>query len=385
MQRRPATDSRAEFNVTLNGYRGLCAMFVLVFHLGSAGVIAWPFRQTQDAGIGALIKEGIYHLWASLSYGVDMFFMISGFVILGSLLRHERVGRFIQDRCIRIFTVWVPALCAVTLICVAFRMKVFADTTLAEGIWIFVANLFLLPPLAPLPLIHIGSWSLTYEWVFYLTAAAGALAYRRAPGALWTTAVWAIPATLFIFLFPRAIFFLTGVLVFNYRDRFAAHARWCKWPLISLLVFLISWRSIGIADDDHATNTLTAFVADGRWLPALIAFVASLHLFACVCLNSSKQMAFLNGRTFQFLGTISYSLYLWHVLVMAVTKRVAINFITPRFGEDVAFGVFAVSSVALAIPLSWLSWKLFEVMLARKARHALRREPVVATAVSQAQ
>jgi peptidoglycan/LPS O-acetylase OafA/YrhL len=311
-----------------------------------------------------------------------MFFMISGFVILGSLLRHDRVGRFIQDRCIRIFSAWIPALLAVTVICVALRMEVFADTTLAEGLWIFVANLFLLPPLLPLPLIHIGSWSLTYEWVFYLTAAAGALAYRRAPGAPWATAAWAVPATLFIFMFPRAIFFVTGVLIFKYRDRIAAHARWCKFPVLSLLVFLIAWRLIGIDDDDHASNTLTAYFADGRWLPAAVAFLASLHMFACVCLNSSKQVAFLNGRTFQFLGAISYSLYLWHVLVMAVTKRIAINYVTPQFGESVAFGVFAVLSLALAIPLSWLSWKVFEVMLARKVRHALRREPTVASAVS---
>src|SRR5690349_14964115 len=151
-------DTRADFNFTLNGYRGLCAMFVFVFHLGSAGVIAWPG--------GTPFADAAYNLWASLSYGVDMFFMISGFVILGSLLRHDRVGLFIQDRVIRIFTAWVPAILAVTAICVALRMKVFADVSLTEGIWIFIANLLLLPPLVPVPLIHIGSWSLTYEWVF---------------------------------------------------------------------------------------------------------------------------------------------------------------------------------------------------------------------------
>jgi peptidoglycan/LPS O-acetylase OafA/YrhL len=374
MLSRTPRDTRTEFNVTLNGYRGLCAMFVFVFHLGSAGVIAWPG--------GTPAADAAYHLWASLSYGVDMFFMISGFVILGSLLRHESVDQFVVDRVIRIFTAWIPALLAVTAICVAFKMKVFADVGFAEGLWIFVANFFLLPPLAPVPLIHIGSWSLTYEWVFYLTAAAGALTYRRWPKSVWVTAVWAVPAALFICMYPRAMFFVTGVLVFKYRDWFASRARWFKWPVASLLVFLIAWRMIGVADDEHATDTLTAFLVDGRWLPAAIAFIASLHLFACVCLNSSRQVAFLNGRTFQFLGTISYSLYLWHVLVMAVTKRLAVNYVTPAYGEATAFAVFAMLSLAVAIPLSWLSWKLFEVMLARRMRHALRPQPVVASAVS---
>ncbi len=374
MQGHLSRDARTDFNFTLNGYRGLCAMFVLVFHLGSAGVIAWPG--------GTPLADATHHLWASLSFGVDMFFMISGFVILGSLLRHENVGRFIVDRILRIFTAWIPALLAVTVICVAFRMKVFADVSFVEGAWIFIANLLLLPPLAPLPLIHIGSWSLTYEWVFYLTAALGALAYRRAPGSVWVTAVWAIPAALFICMYPRAMFFVTGVLVFKYRDAFAAHARWLKWPLVSLLVFLISWRSIGSGEHEHATDTLTAFLVDGRWVAAALAFLASLHMFASVCLNSSRQVAFLNGPTFQFLGTISYSLYLWHVLVMAVTKRLAVTYVTPEYGEATAFVVFTVLSLAIAIPLAWLSWKLFEVMLARRARQWLRPRPVVASPVS---
>ena len=206
-------DKRTDFNLSLNGYRGLCAMCVFVFHLGSAGVVQWPG--------GTPMQDAAYHFWASLSYGVDMFFMISGFVILGSLLRHESVSGFLRDRAVRIFTAWVPALIAVTVVCIAFRMKVFADATPLEAGYIFIANLFLLPPLAPLPMIHFGSWSLTYEWVFYLTAASGAFAYRRWPNSPWSNAAWAVPAALFVSMFPRALYFVTGVLVLQYRDWFA--------------------------------------------------------------------------------------------------------------------------------------------------------------------
>ena len=139
---------------------------------------------------------------------------------------------------------------------------------------------------------------------------------------------------------------------------------------------------MGIGNDDHASDTLSAIILDGRWVAAVLAFVASVHMFASVCLNSSKQIGFLNGRTFQFLGTISYSLYLWHVLVIAVTKRIAIQYFTPVYGEGWSFVLFALVSLAIAIPLSWLSWKLFESMLARRLRNALRRPRVVATAVS---
>jgi peptidoglycan/LPS O-acetylase OafA/YrhL len=370
---RAANDTRTDFNVSLNGYRGLCAMLVFVFHLGSAGVLQWPFG-------GTAIKDAGYQFWASFSYGVDMFFMISGFVILGSLLRHDRVSGFLQDRVIRIFTAWIPALIAVTAVCIAFDMKAFANTTPLEAAWIFIANLFLLPPLLPLPLIHFGSWSLSYEWVFYLTAAAGAAAYRRWPHSPWRTAAWAVPAAIFICMFPRSLYFVTGVLVFKYRDWFAQHVRWLKFPVVSLIVFLVAWRATGVGKA-HLNDTLIDYLLDGRWIFAAIAFVASLHMFASVTLNSSRQFAFLNGPTFQLLGNISYSFYLWHALVMSVTKRVVNAFVTPEFGVTVGFVVFIVSSLAIAIPVSWASWQIFEVRLAKRLRHALKRRAVVAAPV----
>ena len=80
----PVQKTGQGFNVALNGYRGLCTVFVFVYHLGNAGVIPFPH--------GDVLRDGITYVWSALRYGVEMFFMISGFVILGSLLRHATVG-----------------------------------------------------------------------------------------------------------------------------------------------------------------------------------------------------------------------------------------------------------------------------------------------------
>lgn len=349
------------FNVPLNGYRGLCALAVFCYHLGSAGVVAWP------AGTDA--AEMATFLWSSLRYGVEMFFMISGYVILGSLLRHPTVGGFLKDRFVRIFSAWAPTLIAVTAVCIAFDMKMFTHATPLEAAGIFVANLFLLPPFAPVPMVHFGSWSLSYEWVFYLTAAAGVLLWRRPANPRWVTCAWIAAAVLFVLLFPRALFFLTGILVFRYQAWFAQHRAWLRMPGISLLVFLLAWRATQ-ADAAELTVTFFHWIADGRWLAAVIAFAASVHLFASICLAASRGFAFLEGRAFQFLGTVSYSFYLWHGLVMAFVKR-AVEIARPVFGDAATFTLFVLLSSIVSLAVSWLSWRWLETALGQAMRRTL--------------
>lgn len=368
-------NERPDFNVALNGYRGLCALLVFVFHVGSAGVSDWP--------ADSLAGNATSYVWSSLTYGVEMFFMISGFVILGSLLRHRTVSGFLKDRFVRIYSAWIPALIAVTVICVAFKMEAFEHTTPFESLTLFAGNLLLLPPIIPIRMIHQVSWSLSYEWVFYLTAAVSVILWRRNPRHPVLLGLWAALAALFICLFPRALFFVTGVLVFKYRDWFASHVKWLRFPLLSLLLFLIAWRATGVLKA-HLTSTMFDYIADGRWIWVVIAFAASLHMFASVCLSASRQTAFLQSATFQFLGRISYSFYLWHTLAMAAVKRIVIPEVVPEYGAAVGVIVFAVASLAIALPVSWLSWSVFEVRLAKLARKRLAPRPALGRAIRAA-
>jgi polysaccharide biosynthesis protein PslH len=366
MQRETVVNKKRDFNASLNGYRGFCALLVFGFHLGSAGVVSLPR--------GTLAEDAAANLWTSLAYGVEMFFMISGFVILGSLLRHATLKAFLKDRFIRIYSAWVPALAAVTAVCAILKMKMFIDASFQKGLGIFIGNLFLLPPLLPFPLVHQGSWSLSYEWVFYISAVVGAWLMRRTAPRRWAVGAWAIFSCLFVCLYPRSLFFLTGVTVFVCQSWFRRHERWLKQPLISLLVFLVAWRFTE-ADRPDSGGTLFIWVGSGQWPAVIVAFLASLHLFASITLSASRQFGFLKSRTFQFLGTISYSFYLWHALVMSATKRFANAYLVPRYGLDAGFLFFLASSLALGLLVAWISWALFEVRFAKVIRKSLAPNP----------
>jgi peptidoglycan/LPS O-acetylase OafA/YrhL len=359
MQSQSSSDKKSNFNVALNGYRGFCALSVFVFHMGNSGVVPWPS--------GTAVSDSAMFLWSSLKYGVEMFFMISGFVILGSLLRHSTLKGFLEDRFIRIYSAWVPAFLAVAAVCIALKMKMFTDVSFMKGLGIFAGNLLLLPPLLPLPLVHLASWSLTYEWVFYFSAATGALLLRRQSPQTWAVVAWAILSGLFICLYPRSLFFLTGVIVFVCQPWLKRRERWLKFPLLSLLVFLVAWHLTG-ADKAELNDTVFDWLKDGRWVAALVAFVASLHMFASITLNTSRQFAFLGSRALQFVGTISYSFYLWHSLVVSAMKRLAIAYVIPHYGVAIGFLVFFISSFAIGLLVSWGSWALFEVRIAKLFR-----------------
>jgi peptidoglycan/LPS O-acetylase OafA/YrhL len=146
---------------------------------------------------------------------------------------------------------------------------------------------------------------------------------------------------------------------------------------LSLVVFLIAWK-LTDANQAQLSDTLFDWAADGRWLAAAVAFIASLHMFACACLNARGEFGFLATRPFQFLGNISYSFYLWHALVMAAVKRVVNSHIVPAHGAGIGFVAFATGCLIVSVPLAWASWKVFEVALAKCLRSRLSSRAVPA-------
>ena len=360
--------STKSYNLPLNGYRGLCALAVFLFHVGSAGIL--PLTELGAWGTAL----------ASLRYGVELFFMISGFVIAGSLQRHADLGLFLRDRFIRIYAAWAPSVMLVGGLLWALQIKVFENVSPLRASAIFLLNLYLIPPFVPEPLqtpdglqpyVIPASWSLTYEWVFYLAAAAAVALHARKSG-VGRVLRWALAAltVAFVIAFPRALFFVPGLVVFRYRSWFERHASLLRWPVLSLITFLYAWLATG-ADKAELTETMLDWVRDGRILPAALALIAAVHMFASITLRATPQFAFLETRAFQFLGKISFSFYLWNATVIWVVKRVVSALIVPQLGATWGFACLLLGALMGALTLSWVSWALCEVKLARFLRQGM--------------
>lgn len=124
---------------SLQALRAIAALAVAVFHFGLMPATNLPF------GIGAS--------------GVDVFFVLSGFIIAHSSSRSAR--HFLARRLIRV----LPAFWAATVIAAMFTLQNM-DLAGASG-WL-VQSLFYLPEPSGRPPLIFVAWTLVYELAFYL-------------------------------------------------------------------------------------------------------------------------------------------------------------------------------------------------------------------------
>ena len=360
------------FNPSVNGLRGLCVTFVFLFHVAKSGLPPMP----ED---DAIWQWDIVYLVDSASYFVEVFFMISGYVIVMSLRRHATMRGFLFDRFARIFPLWIPVLVTICVLGPLLGWRALQHLDPLGWLRVLLANLMLLPPIVPVQAAHPASWSLSYEWVFYLIAAFSVALARasRVPRSVWLP-VSILATVLCVSNFPRAIFFLSGVAVAlgGFSPPLARRMPWLA--SFALLLFLLLWRSTNIDEAGAGGASLWELISGGDGPAVLGAFVAATYFFACVAMPDSPSLALLRSRALQRLGTISYSFYLCHPLAMFAVKRVVKATMPRAEGSWPATLVFAAASALLSLALAWFCWRWFEKGLgqwlhARKRAHELTR------------
>src|ERR1700704_539454 len=103
-------------------------------------------------------------------FGVELFFIISGFVILMTIERKKLVREFAASRVARLMPAFLAALALATVILIVWPMAppnhpmLLTTPTLKQ----FVANLPMAPSLFGEAGVDLPYWTLTYELVFYV-------------------------------------------------------------------------------------------------------------------------------------------------------------------------------------------------------------------------
>lgn len=335
------TDTKNDRLMALDGLRGLAAIAVVFFHYTT------NFQEKYGHSSAPSFSFGYGH------YGVELFFMISGFVIFLTLDRVGSTSNFAFARFSRLYPAyWVAVL--VTWGLVGALGLPGREVSFAAA----AVNLTMVHNVFGVPHVDRVYWTLQAELGFYLLAGFAYWAGLRGWAVFLLTALVGLNFAVVALGLPESVpglWRLYNILPLEYLHLF----------LLGVVVYELSRSHI-----PYHQAALVAFVAGaqaayGRELPhALIV----LGLAGVLWLASNRGNSILASRPLVLLGMISYPLYLLHANIgYALMLRLEHHGVSP--GVAIAF------AVAISIGLATLISHFIEYPAMRKLRAWWQQRP----------
>jgi peptidoglycan/LPS O-acetylase OafA/YrhL len=319
--------------------------------------------------------------------GVDVFFVISGFVITGLILRQLDAGEFsLSEFYVRRIKRLLPALILMLVVVLVLSFLLESplgpqQTTARTGVgaMLLVANMVILRTSGDYfdaaattnPLLHV--WSLSVEEQFYLGFSVLLLLAwmigRRSGGRIRAAAITVAALTAASFAFAIACTYTKGPVSFVSDPTslafYSSPTRAWEFGLGALVAFWAHARA-DYRKADARVATVTAFagimlvaapnlLVDDKtpWpgVMAVLPVVGTAGLIVAGTLAPNPVSRLLSRRSAVWVGDLSYSLYLWHWPVIV--------FASLRWPGTAAPLLAAVTSVLPA----WLSYRYVETPL----------------------
>lgn len=321
----------------LDALRGIAALMVVLFHF-------------------TMLRPGTPYIFRFGVTGVDLFFMISGYVIFLTINRVRDWRDFVVSRVARLYPAyWTAVLLTAGLLYLFDRPHFYPKSSLV--------NLTMLQNFVGVGDLDGAYWTLAVELLFY-----GLMLLLLVTAQLQAIEKWGT-----IFLGCLLVFHFTGSAYFNNLYKLIRD----DLPLVSHAPLFFSGilfynlqhrqpnglRHLGIAGcllfagylHDKGGTAMGSITAPEHYL-VLLGYVVVFYLFV------HQKLRFLVNRYTLFLGTISYSLYLIHYTLCVKVIMAQL--------ESWGWSLVPASAVALAVALLVASAITF--LIERPANDAIR-------------
>lgn len=349
----------------LDGLRGLAALAVVIGHCMQVTVEMRGFR--------ALWYTPIFQYWASAS--VPAFMVLSGYCLALPVARtgvlRGGAWEFFVRRSRRILPLYLVTFCA----------------ALAVAFWVTktmsVYSVFTPEVLYPLFLLHDvfvtnvpfdrPMWSLPIEWHAYLLF----------PVLAWAWSRWGItrPTIAAVGVILAAFFVTTGTTYSAIRPDF--YLLFIAGMVAAQVTSSPSYGARGIRDWPHWEFTRNVFAiafAGIMFIPARqydaqqavqIGLAGAATLCAIVAMQNPTDplRSWLSKPWIVGIGTSSYSLYLWHFILLNVIAA----YLPMRAANPLLFPAVLGITLPLSLAVAWASYKLIESPFMRKRSSAMAR------------
>lgn len=331
--------------VTIQYLRAVAALMVVIYHLQ-------PQLQRM---------EGFWQPGYWMMSGVDIFFVISGFIMWWTTRDAEiRPGRFMKRRILRIVPIyWALTLLYVVVLLVAPSLMQTGGLDLRHAISSFLFIPAIHPVLGePLPLVTPG-WTLNYEMFFYVIFALCLLLPRQVQHYAITAALVGLvaigfilqPANLILATYTSTLLleFLFGVVIAELILRRIALPSQVIIPVV-----LLGFMGLPLLNE-FTTQDTRAFY----W-----GIPAAMIVYGAVSYEMRHKVG--RNEVMLYLGAASYSIYITHQLTMSAIGQ-GWRMLVPH-PSMFAYFTFCVLCVLIAVAIGCLAYRFMEIPLNRLAR-----------------
>jgi len=329
----------------LDGLRLAAALSVVAFHFTARETDAWATPISEQApGVFDLTKYGVF--------GVDLFFVISGFVILMTAWQRP-IQDFVASRISRLYPAYWTCVLLTALILLVDGAHWFRGSDV-------LINLTMLQEAFGVQHIDGVYWTLWVEMRFYALMAVFILIGISERRLLAFAVCWPIVAAIaekthldflaYVLVWQHAALFAGGMIIYLIGRNGHSPLRWLALGFVTLMAFATS-------TPEAAERILGT---TGAGVPSLAAVAAVFLCFAAVAAVTLTPLRRIRWRWLTLAGALTYPLYLVHEQIGWVVIRH-----TQQLGWIPAVLLAALTALVLAAAVHFL--------VERRGGRALRR------------
>ena len=307
----------------LDALRGIAALMVVIFHFTR----------------GKVSEDSILNFGTT---GVDLFFIISGFVIFMSLTRVKRGIDFVINRFSRLYpTYWTVV--SLTFILILFKTYIDNQPFEMSLIGQYLGNMTMFQFYMRIPNLDGPYWTMIVEMLFYIII----LLFFQLKVLKWLNPV-GIVVILFVLLGSHFAFdnfllraLIYGIPLLQFLPLFLAGTVFYKLHLSNegvvgktlLLLFCLVSQVLLY----HIAGSSLNYISQAEYGLMLTVYFGLFWLFI------TDRLSFVVSKPSLFLGKISYALYLVH-------QFVATGLIIPYFNKELGLN-FWIVAIFIALPV----------------------------------
>jgi peptidoglycan/LPS O-acetylase OafA/YrhL len=307
--------SNLKYYENLDGLRGIAALMVLVFHFFGYSVsdyipnVGFPYRKTAEFG----------------QHGVSLFFVLSGFVITRILLKNKGENNYFRNfywrRALRIFPLYYGFLL----------------------FWYYLKPFILAEPMKPFIVqVPFYLYLQNFEWLTGFLQAGPAhfwtLAVEEHFYLFWPLIVFLVPTkhlkplifVLILLIIPLKFYFISKGISVN-KTTFTRIDQIMLGALLAIFEFngslfgrkeyfekVFKWTLISILPLSVFVYITSKYIPDVKevFKYNLLGLIFYALIGLLIIRPDFKINIFLKSNILQYLGKISYGIYVWHLFVL---------------------------------------------------------------------